>query len=168
MSRIKERIVYAKAYERQPFGEKESYAKKVGIPLSTIRRWVRDRPLYEKCKRRSRHLMKKRRNGKFFPQQSELFRRFNARRQRGGKVTYQWLRIKMKFICEAQKPNGYDKEKHKFTNRWARAFCKRWGISSQRRTNIKSKSALEKIHLVSNFLYYIIYIVAKSAGNVES
>ena len=67
MSRIKERIVYAKTYKRQRFGEKIKYAKKVGIPVKTIQRWVRDLALYEKAHRRSRYLMKKRRNGKFFP-----------------------------------------------------------------------------------------------------
>ena len=111
--------------------------------------------------------MKKKRNGKFFEQQKALFKKFNARRQRGGKVTYMWLRKKMKILCKEAKPDGFDENKHKFTNPWCRAYCKRWRISSQRKTNKKHKSALERIHLVANFLYYIIYLVAQSAGTAE-
>ena len=87
--------------------------------------------------------MKKKRNGKFFEQQKELFKKFNARRQRGGKVTYVWLKKKMKILCKKAKPDGFDEKKHKFTNRWCRAYCKRWRISSQRKMNKKHKSALE-------------------------
>ena len=167
-TKVHERIIYAKAYKKLKHGEKGKYSRKIGVAQRKLRKWVKDLHLYEKCHRRSRYLMKKKRNGKFFPQQKELFKRFTNRRQRGRKVSYHWLRVKMKFICESQKPHGYDKEKHKFTDPWVRAFCKRWGISSQRRTNKKNKSVLERIHLISNFLYYIIYLAPKSAGNVES
>ena len=122
---------------------------------------------YKKCQRRSRYLMKRKRNGKFFTQQRELFKKFNARRQRGGRITYGWLRSKMRFICKEQQSEGFDEAKNKFTNRWCRAYCKRWKISCQRKTNKKSKSAIERIHLVSNFLYYIIYLVAQSFGSAE-
>ena len=166
-TKIKERIFYAEAYKKQKYGEKKAFAKKIDVDQRKLQRWVKDLPLYKKCGRRSRYLAKKKRNGKFFEQQKELFRRFCARRQRGVKVSYMWLRVKMKFICRTQAPRGYDEQKHKFTNKWVRAFCKRWGISSQRKTNKKSKCPFEKLHLNSNFLCYIIYIAPKSRGNVE-
>ena len=110
-------------------------------------------------------LAKKKRLGKFYAEQKELFKMFNSRRQKGGKVTHLWLQKKMKFVCQRNKPDGYDPLKHKFKDHWSRAFCKRWGISLQRKTNNKAKSPLERIHLVSNFMYYMIYVVARSEGN---
>ena len=69
----------------------------------------------------------------------------------------------MKQICGEDKPTGYDPTAHKFTNMWSACFCKRWQISCQRKTNKKSKSALERVHLVANFHYYAIYKYAKKA-----
>ena len=112
--------------------------------------------------------MRKKRRGKFFEEQKKLFHLFTVRRQKGKRVTYLWLKTKMKFICQQDQPDGYDPNKHKFTDPWCRAYCLRWRISVQRKTNKKSKSAFERVHLVSNFLYYVIYLVAKHVGNEDS
>ena len=74
--------------------------------------------------------MKKKENEKIFEQQKAVFKNFNARRQRGGKVTYAWLRNTLKILCKKAKPDGFDENKHKSTDRWCRAYCKRWRISS--------------------------------------
>ena len=162
---IQHRLVFAKKYESCAHGEKGRFAKKIGLQERTLRRWVNDMDRYEKCRRRTRYIMKKKRLGKFYSEQAEVFKQFNARRQKGGKVDYLWLQKKMMHICQKRKPHGYDPLKHKFLDHWSVAFCKRWNISLQRKTNKKSKSPFERIHLVSNFMYYMIYVVARSEGN---
>ena len=159
------RLAYAKKYKSCAHGKKSRFAKKVGVPERTLRNWVKNMDRYEKCRRRTRYYMKKKRVGKFFSEQVEVFKQFNARRQKGGKVDHFWLRKKMKFMCEKRKHEAYDPQKHKFTQPWSMAYCKRWNISQQRKTNKKSKSVLERINLVCNFMYYMIYVVARTEGN---
>ena len=67
----------------------------------------------------------------------------------------------MKLICNKDKPAGYDPKKDKFLQQWKTNFCQRWKISVQRQTNEKSKSVLERIHLVKNYHWYTIYKLGK-------
>ena len=79
ISKVTERIVYAKRTSDYLTVRKENTQKKVGVGQRTLH-------LCEKCQRRSRYLMKKKRNGKFFPNKKNHFKGLTLERQRGGKM----------------------------------------------------------------------------------
>ena len=49
----------------------------------------------------------------------------------------------------------------KASDQWSYKFRKRYGITRQRKTNKKSKSIEERLHLVKNFHWWTIYKMAK-------
>ena len=51
-------------------------------------------------------------------------------------------------------------KKFKGTNMWTKNFCKRYGISMQKKTNNKSKSIEERLPKIKNFYWYVQYQMA--------
>merc|ERR1712154_125377 len=53
----------------------------------------------------------------------------------------------------------YDESRHKFGLGWTYRFCKRWDLTSQRKTKQNKMSMWRKYHKVVNYLYWVIYLV---------
>ena len=47
--------------------------------------------------------------------------------------------------------------KYTFKKGWVRRFCKRHNLSVQRRKNKKKKSVYERLHIISNYHWWVIY-----------
>ena len=76
--------------------------------------------------------------------------------------------VHMRRICKIDKPDGYDlSQSNQFGDQWKTSFCKRWNISSQKKTNSKSKSVYERIHKVKNYHYYVIYKLGRETHEAE-
>ena len=61
------------------------------------------------------------------------------------------------FYSLIENPLGYDPAKHKFKKSWCWRYCKRWSISRRRRTNTKKKDLFERLHLIRNYHWWIVY-----------
>ena len=61
------------------------------------------------------------------------------------------------FYSLIENPRGYDPAKHKFGWGWCQRYCKRWSISRRRRTNTKKKDLFERLHLIRNYHWWIVY-----------
>ena len=64
----------------------------------------------------------------------------------GVPVDIYWLRYHMRLIL-----GPADAGKFHFSNGWAAGFCKRWGISSQVRTEKKRETVLERLPRIRQF-----------------
>ena len=84
---------------------------------------------------------------------------YKSRRAKQLKVTYKWLMSRMRHILLQDMPPGFDPNKSHCRNSWARRFARRFRISLQRRSNKKCHTIYEKIHLVKNYHYFLLYKV---------
>lgn len=92
--------------------------------------------------------------------EDELHEWYTRRRQEGYRVTKMLLRVKMKEIVLNLDDPNYDPLKNKFGTNWVDGFCRRKKISLQRRTNNKSRSIYEKLHRISSYHTWLIYMMA--------
>ncbi len=99
--------------------------------------------------------------GKFWPQQRKVYNLYRYRRAQGDEIDSNWFKDTMDRICKKDIPEGYDPKVNKFRNHWKDNFCHRWKISFQVKTNKKAKSIHERIHLIKNYHYYVIYLLGK-------
>ena len=83
-----------------------------------------------------------------------LFRELKARRARGLPVDGEWLMSQMR---QSVKDSG---QTFKASKMWVSKFCKRKGISLQRKTHRKSKSIKERLPKISRFHWYAVYQMA--------
>ena len=147
-------------------GKRTAWLLKYKIARSSIYRWIRRMnklDQYSKHELRKISFIKIDHAGLFEEEQDELLSRYSERRRNGNKITYAWLKSHMRQICAEKQPEGYDEETCVFSNMWVRSFCKRHGISLQRKTNSKSKSIFERLHLIKNYHQWLIYEI----GNCE-
>ena len=75
---------------------------------------------------------------------------YKLRRDRGGKVTKQWLRTRMK-VALRLKYGDEAADQFKGSKNWLYRFTKRNDISVRRRTNKKQQSSKEKIEIIQDF-----------------
>ena len=127
---------------------------------------------YPSEKRRSKNYLlkdKKRRKTGLFPQQRlRLKNEILDRRRKGEAVSGTWVKARMKFICEEDKPSGYISGKHKFLHQWFRNFLKRHGLSIRKKTNKKKTSVFQRLHKINNYKFYCIYKLADDPISSES
>jgi hypothetical protein len=104
-----------------------------------------------------------------FPvQQKKLYDEFIRRRSLGLNCGHKWLRIKMNYICkeDAQKneefAKNFNNKERKFGTSWTSRFCKRWDISSQKRTTKSTKNVFVTLHAIINYLYWVIYLMPRA------
>ena len=143
-----------------PKGKRSQWLDDNKLSRSSVYRWVRrlknlDQRTLAELRRLTFNKIDK--LGIFPQEEVELKTMFDERRCNGNKVTYSWLKATMQFICKKNRPQGYDPEKNVFSNNWCRKFCIRFKISLQRKTNNKAKTILEKIHIVKNYHYFVLY-----------
>ena len=106
--------------------------------------------------------------GKFYAQQRKVYNLYRFRRVEGLPCDGNWFQSSMRNVCKKDMPEGYDPNKpNQFGSRWRTNFCKRWKISSQKKTNSKSKSVYERIHKVRNYHYYVIYKLGRETHEAE-
>ena len=79
-----------------------------------------------------------RKTGLFSKQQKKVEDEIHSKRQKGDSVSTLWVRARMKFHCNKDKPSGYDPEKHKFTKKWCKNFMDRKDLAIRRKTNKKN------------------------------
>ena len=155
-------LAYSKlqtAAEKQNFREANNVTKD---QLKNWRRPSRRKKIKENSSRRSTQRFyfsaearKKKRQGFFAKEEELLFNKFKLRRIDGLPVDGEWFKTEMKLlVAEGNHPR---KEQFKASNKWLNKFCRRKGLSSQRKTNNKSKSVLEYLPKVKNFHYYTVY-----------
>ena len=87
--------------------------------------------------------------------------KFGGVNNQGETCDGKWIKSTMRNICAEDKPEGYDPKKNKFLDQWLKNFCKRFKISSQKKTNNKNHSVYERAHMVKNYHYYVIYKLGK-------
>ena len=75
---------------------------------------------------------------------------YKLRRDRGGKVTKQWLRTRMK-VALRLRYGDEAADQFKGSKNWLYRFTKRNDISVRRRTNKKQQSSKEKIEIIQDF-----------------
>ena len=89
------------------------------------------------------------------------------RRRDGEAVSGTWTKARIKFICEQDKPAGYNSEKHKFTNHWFTNFLNRQGLSIRKKTN-KKKLRYFNVYIkliITNYTVFISLLTIQSALN---
>ena len=97
----------------------------------------------------------KKRVGYFAAQEAALFKKFKLRRIQGLAIDGEWFKTEMKILV--QESDNPLKDQFKGSDQWLSKFCRRNGLSSQRKTNKKSKSILERLPKIKNFHYYTVY-----------
>ena len=97
----------------------------------------------------------KKRAGYFAAQEAALFKKFKLRRIQGLAIDGEWFKTEMKLLV--QESDHPRKDQFKGSDHWLSKFCRRNGLSSQRKTNKKSKSILERLPKIKNFHYYTVY-----------
>ena len=95
------------------------------------------------------------RTGVFAAQEAALFKKFKIRRIQGLAIDGEWFKTEMKLLV--QESDHPRKDQFKGSNKRLSKFCRRNGLSSQRKTNKKSKSILERLPKIKNFHYYTVY-----------
>lgn len=150
----------AKRFLKISLGQRRQWCETNNFSPSTIYRWARKLKIlhkYTKQEVRKSSFNKINELGVFPKQQEKVHKKYKKRRANGNKVSNHWLIATMRQTCLKDKPPGFNPSRHIFTNKWARGFRKRKGISLQKRTNNKAKSLLEKIHLIQNYHQWLIY-----------
>ena len=97
----------------------------------------------------------KKRVGVFAAQEDILFKKFKIRRIQGLAIDGEWFKTEVKLLVKDS--DHARKDEFKASNPWLGKFCRRHGLSNQRKTNKKSKSVLERLPKVKNFHYYTVY-----------
>ena len=135
------------------------------VEWNTFKNWLQSRDtIFEELgnttkyqKTTSSH-REKQKQGKFTQQQRKLFNLFRVRRVQRLPVSGVWLTSKMKKLLERDKPPKH--EHFKGSNRWLMNFNRRFGLSSQQKTNKKSKSVEARLPKVKRFHQYCVYQMA--------
>ena len=147
-------------YQSQPEGKKCAWLKKRNIPSSNMERWAKDMPKWEKLTQKDlrKSFTNSRKNKGLFHEMEELLHvKFLERRSQGWRVSYAWLQVQMKLLCEKHQPEHYDPTIYKFRNSWVRRFCRRWNISLRKKGNKKCSSVYERLHQIKNYDHFVIY-----------
>ena len=85
----------------------------------------------------------------------KLSKLFTERRANKHRATRRLLKATMKHIM---RKDFKDMDlKKMFKDRWLRAFCRRFRISWQRRTNQKNKGVLERMNTAKRYHWWIVY-----------
>ena len=109
-----------------------------------------------------------RKTGLFPVEQEKLVQLIKKRRMEGEPVSTIWARTKMRHLCKADKPAGYDPEKHKFTEHWCTNFLDRKGLSVRCKTNVKKSFIFQRLHKKDNYTWYCVYKLADDPISSES
>jgi hypothetical protein len=100
-------------------------------------------------------------NGMFPLAEEILYGRFIYTRQVDQlRVGHIWLKTEMRDIVERLNPDKASTAKigqFKAANGWASAYCKRWEISSQARTNNHTTPIAERLPAINEFHQFLIY-----------
>ena len=139
---------------------KLSWLEQRQITKSQISKWCRQKDKWEKwtkrnlkkCNYRLNEIGKPRRFGH---QEEKLLNLFTVRRAQGLRVTHKWLMARFAMILKIDKPEGW--ETWKPNTGWTYRFCKRHKITLQKRTNRKSKTIYERLHLIQKYHRKLIY-----------
>jgi len=108
---------------------------------------------------RSKYIQK----GQYHSQEVKLNQLFVERRARNHRVTGRWLKAQMKHIMKKDLPE-IDLQ-NKFKSRWLRAFCRRFKISWQKRTNKKNKGVMQRLNKVKRYHWWVIYQMGMETPN---
>ena len=108
-------------------------------------------PLSEQRRTRRKYIQK----GKYHAQEVELYKLFTERRARKHRVTGRWIKATIKHLIRENLPDVDTSNKFKF--QWLQAFCTRWRISFQRRTNKKNKGVMERLNAAKRYHWWVIY-----------
>ena len=100
--------------------------------------------------RKSVKWLAKQKKGRFYQQQTKVFRDFEERRGQGKPVTVS----KMRYHLKNDKPKGY--ESFKGSGNWITKWCKRFNISHRNKNNSKNKSINDRIEKCKSFYSYAI------------
>ena len=128
-----------------------------GVPKSTLSKWIASADTFESLKDTSLRRYKRLgagRKANFQDAEKELFRKFlHMRTVEGVPVDIYWLRFQMRLILGSEVSGKFF-----FSNGWAAGFCKRWGISSQVRTEKKRLTVLERLPVIKQFHYDVYHL----------
>ena len=150
-------------------GEKKTFLRLQKIGKSSFKRWKRNKQELEMMtareltQRKIKPILSTWKNTGIYPaQQKQLYDWCLEIRARELPLRHKFLRVKMIQICRQDAKDGilvYDEAKHKFRTGWTYRFCKRWDLSSQRKTKKNRHSIWKRYHKIQNYLYWLIYLL---------
>ena len=89
---------------------------------------------------------------KFPNSEMKLFNKFKELRKVGIKVDGNYLKAKMlKYVAMEKDADPKKVKAFKASNPWRKAFCDRYDITLRVQTNKKSRSAIKRSRMVTNF-----------------
>ena len=139
-------------------GEKSRFLLRNCLTRSMMRRYVLQKEeIIRACKKKHRCVTAAPPTIKFgFPEQREkLYQEILSRRKLGLVVDCEFIQTRFKQILRADKPPGW--KKAKASPRWRTSFLEQYELTSQLKTNKKSKSIEERLPKVKRFHQYTVY-----------
>lgn len=146
------------AWEKLKDGEKSQFLLRNEITRTMMRRYVRQKnAIVIACKKTGRILTATPKPIRFgFPVQREkLYQEILSRREGGLVVDCKFIQTRFKQIVHTDKPPGW--KKVKASPAWRDQFLKQYELTSQVKTNKKSKSIAERLPAVKRFHQYTVY-----------
>ena len=154
---IYKKIRIVESWKNEKKMKKREWCQKNNLNKRVLNRWIRNYPnwkklpLSEKRRTRKKYIQK----GKYHDQEVELYKLFTQRRAHKHRVTGRWIRATMKHLIRESLPDV--DTNNKFKEPWLRAFCKRFRISWQKRTNKKNKGVMERLNKCKRYHWWVIY-----------
>ena len=146
------------AWEKLRNGEKARFLVHHSITRPMMLRYLKQKEdIAHACKKRVRHLTAPPPAIKFgFPEQREkLYKEIVSRRDLGLVVDGEFIQTRFKQILRADKPLGW--KKAQASDNWKTSFLIQYELTSQVKTNKKSKSIEERLPAVKRFHQYTVY-----------
>ena len=165
---IRWKLKAAKEYRNLKKGAKSAWLKRKRIDWASVNRWVKKIDEWEELSASSLNFTTSNKpwvEGYYKEHEQRLYQMYRQRRDNGNKVTHLWLQTQMRHLLLADPPEDWDPAANTLTDKWCAGFCLRKKITLQRKTNHKSLSIYQRIHLVGNYQYWTIYLMADPAQN---
>ena len=119
--------------------------------------WIKEYPDWKKLSQSEKQRTRKKyiQKRKYHDQEEQLYKIFTERRAHKHRVTGRWIKATMKHLIREDLPDV--DTNNKFKDKWLQAFCKRYRISWQRRTNKKDKGVMERLNICKRYHWWVIY-----------
>ena len=139
--------------------------------IRSLQRWKKQEPQLRempKYKLRGRMRIRQKGVGKFPRVELSLLEEIK-RRFKADPCSQNWIKSRMKQLCNEMKPKNYDPEKDKLRDTWVQGFFERKGLSMRVRTNQKKETVWQRWHKLQNYQHFIIYRMRnKPISDIES